>query len=409
MSQPLYLAKLHAPGSKKLLALDGGGIRGLITIEVLARLEALLKRVSGRGDFVLADYFDYIGGTSTGAVIGTLLSLGKSVDTIRNLYREFANVVFDGEPATRTMLKEAATNVAVNLLTKRFAGRSIPYAHYCEEHLAAKLREIVGGDDVTLCDNNLKTLLLIVMSNASTDSAWPVCNNPNAKYNDRNRPTTNANIPLWRLIRASTTAPIYFPAEEVEVGKKTHVFIDGGLTPYNNPAFQLFLQATLPPYRLCWQAGEKDMLVVSIGTGFTPSPKIDLRADDLTFLEMAMTAAAAQSNSAMYRQDLLCRVFGNCLIGGELDREVGDMNRMSVPGGKKLFTYLRYDTELTREGLDRLDKTALQDIDVAAIRELDSVAHMDDLQRVGACLASWVVEEHFAGFMPAKCEQGVKP
>jgi uncharacterized protein len=286
------------------------------------------------------------------------------------------------------------------LLSKRFAGRSIPYAHYRAEPLAQKLIEIIGGDDVTLCDNNLKTLLLIVMSNASTDSAWPVCNNPKAKYNDRDRPTSNADIPLWRLIRASTAAPIYFPAEEVEFGKKMHVFIDGGLTPYNNPAFQLFLQATLSPYRLCWPAGEKDMLIVSVGTGFAPAEKIDLKASDLSFLQMALAAAAAQSNSAMYQQDLLCRVFGNCLVGDEVDREVGDMIRLSVPGGKKLFTYLRYDAELTRTGLDRLDKVALQDVDPAKIRELDSVRHMDDLQRVGAYVANKVLPEHFAGFAP---------
>ncbi len=71
--------KLARQGPRKLLALDGGGIRGLITIEVLAELERVLREESDAGEeFVLADYFDYVAGTSTGAVIATCLSVGIS-------------------------------------------------------------------------------------------------------------------------------------------------------------------------------------------------------------------------------------------------------------------------------------------------------------------------------------------
>ena len=55
-----YTEKLVPRAQRKLLALDGGGIRGLITIEVLAKIEQLLQKELGRDDsFVLADYFDY--------------------------------------------------------------------------------------------------------------------------------------------------------------------------------------------------------------------------------------------------------------------------------------------------------------------------------------------------------------
>ena len=61
----------------KLLALDGGGIRGVMTLEVLLALQEMLQRELKRDDsFVLADYFDYVAGTSTGAIIATFLSLG---------------------------------------------------------------------------------------------------------------------------------------------------------------------------------------------------------------------------------------------------------------------------------------------------------------------------------------------
>ena len=53
----------------KILALDGGGIRGIMTLEVLARMEEMLAEKTGGGtDFRLCQFFDYIGGTSTGAI-----------------------------------------------------------------------------------------------------------------------------------------------------------------------------------------------------------------------------------------------------------------------------------------------------------------------------------------------------
>jgi hypothetical protein len=55
-----------------------GGIRSLITLPVLMRLEDLLRhRLGAAPQFRLCQYFDYIGGTSTGAIIAAALALGK--------------------------------------------------------------------------------------------------------------------------------------------------------------------------------------------------------------------------------------------------------------------------------------------------------------------------------------------
>ncbi len=88
--------RMHSPGPKKILTLDGGGIRGMITVEVLRKLEQLLREKTGGGDdFVLADYFDYISGTSTGAIIAAALSLGWSVDKISSFYIDSGEQMFD--------------------------------------------------------------------------------------------------------------------------------------------------------------------------------------------------------------------------------------------------------------------------------------------------------------------------
>ena len=82
MTQPAssFKDKLTKTSPHKLLACDGGGIRGIISVEILARIEAELRAASGKSDLVLADYFDYVSGTSTGAIIATLVARGLSVD-----------------------------------------------------------------------------------------------------------------------------------------------------------------------------------------------------------------------------------------------------------------------------------------------------------------------------------------
>src|SRR5579872_1425235 len=80
----------------------------------------------------------------------------------------------------------------------------------------------------------------------------------------------NLRIPLWQLVCASTAAPTYFPPEVVRIGEEEFLFVDGGVTMFNNPAFQLFLMATVEPYNLKWPSGAERMLLVSIGTGTAP-------------------------------------------------------------------------------------------------------------------------------------------
>jgi hypothetical protein len=82
-----YRDRVSSPGPKKLLALDGGGIRGVITLEVLHRMESMLaEQLCAGDDFVLGDYFDYIAGTSTGAIIAAGLAHGLPVAHLLDLY-----------------------------------------------------------------------------------------------------------------------------------------------------------------------------------------------------------------------------------------------------------------------------------------------------------------------------------
>lgn len=360
---------------KKLLALDGGGIRGMITVEVLAKIETLLRAELGRGkDFRLYEYFDYFAGTSTGAIIATCLSWGMSVDEIRKFYLQSGEEMFD----------------KAGLLNRYYRYK------YEDKKIAKKLQDVFGGQ-TTLGSSKLKTLLMMVMRNATTDSPWPVSNNPKAKYNDKNRDDCNLNIPLWQLIRASTAAPVFFPPEIVEMGKHQFIFVDGGITPYNNPAFQLFLMATLEPYKLNWQTGEDQMLMVSIGTGTSPGANENLGPSDMNLLYNATSLPSALMYASLNEQDLLCRAFGRCLAGDPLDREVGDLIKKSGPVQPKLFTYLRYNAELSKDGLKAL---GLGKINPKDVQQLDSVEHVKELQQVGKAVGEKKVKrDHFSQFL----------
>jgi uncharacterized protein len=365
--------KLNRDGPHKLLAVDGGGIRGVIAIEVLAALERLLQRELGRGeDFVLGDYFDYVGGTSTGAIIASCIALGMRVDRIRNLYLSNATVMFSRAG-----------------VLGRFKHR------YTATQLTRRLKQEIGADTL-LGSDQLRTLLLLVMRNATTDSPWPVTNNPHARFNQREAPGCNLDLPLWALVRASTAAPTYFPPEVIDVGGQQFIFVDGGVTVYNNPAFLLFLMATAEPYRLGWSVGEERLLLVSIGTGRPTHITQHLRPEGMHLLYHARTVPAGMMSAAAAQQDLLCRMFGRCLIGEPIDLEVGDLIGSAGPVEPPLFTYVRYDAELSREGLERL---GLQHIRAQDVARLDAVDHVTELRQIGEAVARQVESAHLANFL----------
>jgi patatin-like phospholipase/acyl hydrolase len=357
----------------RLLAFDGGGIRGLFSLEIARRIETLLREKHGRPDLVLADHFQYIGGTSTGAIIATFLSWGLSVDEVVRLYQENARVMFT---------KAGLTSIHKN----RFAGQPI----------SDFLRNFFTEDDgtpATLGTGKLRTLLLTVTRNASTGSPWPMSNNPHALYNDRTKPGSNLDLPLWQIVRASTAAPTFFPPEVIEItdqqtgykSKKVFAFEDGGVTPFNNPAYLLYTMATLPEYRLQWPDGKQRMSLVSIGTGRVNTGRGDKLEE--TILGQAMSLPAALIGSTQWIQDLLCRQHGECRHGSPLDSELGDMIREN-PQAK--FLYARYDRMMGEADFEAAKRISSKGF------SLDNIELIDFLREMGAEYARDNVRiEHF--------------
>ena len=365
---------------RRLLALDGGGIRGVMSLEILRKIERDLAVSTGKGaSFRLGDFFDYIGGTSTGAIIAAGLAMGKSVQELVDFYVDTGPLMFK-----KTWL----------------LGRLRSF--YQADPLREKLKEVFG--ERTLSAEDLRSLLLIVTRNATTDSPWPVSNNPFAKYSDRTRKDCNLQIPLWQLVRASTAAPVYFPPEQLPWDKtdpaKTFFFVDGGVTPYNNPAFQLFRMATLPQYRLNWPTGEDRLMLISIGTGAAAAVNRGLNVRGQLAPINAAHLPGVLMGGAAIDQDINCRAIGRCVFGEAIDREIGDMiprqgdplEGSAVPLEQdcgRQFLYARYNPDVSRGGLDAL---GLNTIDPNHVQALDQIQYIDEMQSVGREYAAKFVD-----------------
>ena len=370
---------------RKLLALDGGGIRGVLTLQVLMRMEELLAEKSGQGEkFRLCNFFDYISGTSTGAIIAAGLARGMSARELSDFYMKTGPAMFD----------------------KSFI--LFRLRHLYETQPLAEQLQTTFGKNTNLSPESLKCLLLVVTRNVSTDSPWPISSNPFAKYNHPERPDCNLNIPLWQLVRASTAAPVYFAPEVIQWDKndpsKTFVFEDGGLTPYNNPAFLLARMATVSHYNLNWETGEDKLLVISVGTGAAPRVDAEVYSSGKTAFTNLANFPAALMYGAQVDQDINCRVVGRCVHGTVIDRELWDLiprrgdpcNGEEIPLSENLgrqFLYARYNAELTAKWLS---VRGLGDVDPSNVAQMDSVKHIADLVRVGQKLAEEVELKHFA-------------
>lgn len=319
---------------KRILALDGGGIRGVFTLQILARIEELFRAERKDDQLVLADVFDLIAGTSTGAIIAAFLSWRLPVREIEKLYISHSPEMF-----------------AASSWTRQWKSKYQPEA--IAEFFSEHFREKDGVKLASLGTEQLQKFLLVVMRNGSTGGDWPVSNNPKAKYNVRvfrdgtpNR-ECNLDVPLWQLLRASTAAPTFFPPEAIMLDDKPHLFMDGGMTPYNNPALIAVLMATLPCYRIEWPAGRELLHVISVGTGLARARMPDKAASDVNLLDHIRYIAPALIGSVAGEQDFLCRVMGDCVHGASCNSEIGALEMPTLFNAQEQkFTYARYDQPL---------------------------------------------------------------
>jgi uncharacterized protein len=368
---------LHEDGPKRILALDGGGLRGILTLGILSSVEAELRRRHGHDEaFRLCHYFDLIAGTSTGAIIAAALAIGLSVDEIARSYFALGERVFQR-----------------NLLRQGFLR-----ARYEEQRLADELQSVFGAT-TTLGSSALLTGLLVTIKRLDSGSPWPVSNNPRGQFFHSKPGGTigNGDYLLWEAVRASTAAPNYFDPERITIAQLDgHPpiegdFVDGGVSPFNNPALQAFMYATIGGYRLNWPTGQDNLLLISVGTGVTDGA---VRRSEVAAAH-AVRALVSLMDDCAALQETMLQWMSQSPTARAIDSELGDL-RGDLLAAAPLLSYIRYNASLQVSDLRELLGDACDALDAASLSAMDAPSNMEVLHRIGVAAGSRdVASEHF--------------
>jgi uncharacterized protein len=355
---------LFGPGPKRILALDGGGVRGAITVAFLERVEAILsERLATK--VRLGDWFDLVGGTSTGALIAGALALGFRTEQIKEFYLRLAPRAFQ------------PTRWGIPLFQAKFNA----------DGLRAEILKIV--EDRLLSSKDLITGLCVVTKRMDTCSPWIVANNPNAPYWGAGvTHDANENYGLATLVRASTAAPHFFDPEVLPISKDQEgLFIDGGVTPYNNPSLALFQMATFKAFGICWPTGPDKLTVTSIGTG-TYRPHFAYAEEGVgRFAKLAYYALMSLMTDAETQTLAQMQWMGDCLT--------------QVPQGGKMFRFMRYDVKLEADWLRKELDLKVSESDAERYRGMDNPAIVNEIYEIAKLAAAKQVKpEHWLGALP---------
>jgi uncharacterized protein len=354
-------------GPKRILALDGGGVRGILTLEYLAVLETLLRARFKNNALRLCDYFDLIGGTSTGSIIAAGLACGLSVSDLKEVYTGIGTSVFQTNLWSKVSLG--------GVVAPKFPAAPLKTA------LDQKL-----GADTTLDSDKVLTGLMIMTKRLDTGSPWPLHNSPRAPYAKE-----DGKLRLTEIVRASTAAPTYFTPEEIAIHARdgsvvNGAFVDGGVTPFNDPALQLLMIAALQGHGFRWATGKDRLLIVSVGTGQTSTTFATADILKAPAAQQGIEALQSLMNDCGRMNRAMLQWLTSCETPWIIDRAVGDM-KLDSKSGPQLATYARYNVILDAAWLKSelgLDFTADQ---LAGLAKMDDPSQMKNLAALGQVAA----------------------
>ncbi|KAK2842509.1 hypothetical protein Q5P01_012709 [Channa striata] len=241
--EALALVGYHKPirgRGIRILSIDGGGLRGLLALQTLQKLEAL----TGKPIYKL---FDYICGVSTGAIMGFMLGVFQMpVNECDDLYRKFGSDVFK-------------QNVIVGTVKMGWS-----HAFYDSEAWENILKEKIGSHLLVETSRDAecpKVAAVSTIVNRGTPLKAYVFRNYNLLPGVRSHYLGGCQHQLWQAVRATSAAPGYF--QEFTLGKDVHQ--DGGLL-MNNPT-----ALAIHECKCLWPNTPLEC-VVSLGTGRFETP-----------------------------------------------------------------------------------------------------------------------------------------
>jgi len=364
--------RFDATNSKRILSIDGGGIRGYLTLQILRKIEKIIQDHCGEGTR-LCDYFDLIGGTSTGSILAAGLAGGISLDELDRLYLDLGKDIFKPKWFRQ------------GLFLSKFKGKGVADA------LNTKFK------DWTMADERLCTGLAVCTKRMDTGSSWVITNLPDAKY-----AAQDGQLLLTEVVRASTAAPHYFDPEEITIHKRDGTtiqgaFVDGGMSPYVNPSLQLLLLSQLEGFGLKWPLGEDRLLLVSVGTG-KRLMETDTNTKDMIDAKaviLALQSAVSIMDDCSEQAELLLQWMSSSPTARKIDSAVGNLSKDQLDG-KNWLSYLRYNVQMDQKWVSENLGLPFTDEQLVKFQQMDTAEHMNELKEIGKTAGEKLVQNaHF--------------
>jgi len=242
----------------RILSLDGGGLRGVLSARILKKVEEILETKGHK----LHTYFDLVAGTSTGSILAGAIACQKSAEEIINLYKNEGKNIFPDSVRWRRKWRRIS----------QFLGSNVLYPHEKGKHGLAKVLErnlqhpSLGS--LKIKDIQGIEILILAYDTYFRETTWFTNNSPEQKkwYDD---------IELSKICTASASAPTFFPPYELPSGypQQKLPYIDGGVSS-NNPSLAAIAHALYVKNKLDNSENKEklklsDIALMSIGTGKT--------------------------------------------------------------------------------------------------------------------------------------------
>lgn len=224
---------------RRLLTIDGGGIRGIIPVAALVALE----RTTGRPT---REHFSFVAGTSTGAIIAAAVAAGVEAEEILRLYQDRAGEVF-----TRSLWARLR--------------RIVQGYMYSPQRLRAVIADVLGPDAERPL-NDFDTDLLITATRLRDGVPW---------YFVQDKPDYNScrtgRLTLADCVVASAAEPTYFApwvmpeGRAIPASERIGALVGGGVGVAGNPVYQACVEAFLYSDPALYRP--EGTILVSLGTG----------------------------------------------------------------------------------------------------------------------------------------------
>lgn len=286
----------------KILCLDGGGMRGIISARILQEVERQIQETKGK---TLSEYFDMIAGTSTGSILTTGIANKKNTQELIDVYKNKGKIIFP--PSSLSPFLQTITGLL----------RPAKYSH---AGLIQVLKEELGS--IKISEIKHPIILILAYDTLYRNTTFFTNCHPDlgARWYD--------DTPLWEICVSSSSAPTFFPPYQLKVyntqnfGNWSFPHIDGGVSA-NNPslaAISLVLRISKNPdvpleikqeYKLD-NLELENISVLSISTGRSGEPYLYEQVKEWKALDWAQKVVDVFMEPTAEIATTICRQ----LLGG---------------------------------------------------------------------------------------------